>query len=90
MSVSKKDIARVINSKLGLSYKDSLMLTSSFFIFLIENHKRKINVNNFGSFIYKKTPKRFGRNPKTLEAFEINERIKVNFHASEKVKKIIN
>ena len=47
-------------------------------------------MSNFGSFIYKKTPKRIGRNPKTLEEFVIKPRQKLTFKPSEEVKQNLN
>ena len=89
-SVTKKDLAKNISNKLGLSQKDSLFLVKHFFKFLINHHSNRINIYNFGSFSYKKTPKRTGRNPKTLQEFTIKARKKVNFRPSEEVKKHIN
>ena len=48
------------------------------------------NIKNFGSFNYKKTPKRIGRNPKTLEEFEIKARKKLTFRPAEEIKKTLN
>ena len=89
-SVTKKDLAKNISNKLGLSQKDSLFFVIHFFEFLINNHSNRINIHNFGSFVSKKTPKRIGRNPKTLQEFKIKARKKVNFRPSEEVKKSIN
>ena len=40
--------------------------------------------------MYKKTPKRIGRNPKTLQEFEIRSRQKLTFKPSDEVKQNIN
>ena len=90
MTVTKKDLVTNISNKLGLSQKDSLFFVNSFFKSIIDNHELGINISNFGSFIYKKTPKRTGRNPKTLEEFEIKARKKLTFRPSEEIKKNIN
>ena len=90
MSVTKKELAKNISKKLGLSQKDSLFFVNSFFKSIIDNHKLGANIKNFGSFIYKKTPKRIGRNPKTLEEFEIKARKKLTFRPAEEIKKTIN
>tara|TARA_Y100001954_G_C15356985_1_gene382071 strand:+ start:291 stop:563 length:273 start_codon:yes stop_codon:yes gene_type:complete len=90
LSLTKKDLAKNISSKLGLSQKDSLFFVKNFFKILIDNKTKKININNFGTFTYKKTPKRIGRNPKTLQKFKIKSRQKLNFKPSEEVKKNIN
>ena len=90
MSVSKKDLAKNISKKVGLSQKDSLFLIKHFFKTLIENKNKDINISNFGTFIFKKTPKRIGRNPKTLQEFDIKPRQKLAFRPSNEVKENIN
>ena len=87
---TKKDLAKDISKKLGLSQKDSLFFVQHFFNFLIKNHAYRINIHNFGSFTYKETPKRTGRNPKTLQEFKIKARKKINFRPAEEIKKNIN
>ncbi len=90
MSLSKKDLANNISEKLRLSKKDSLLFVQYFFKTLIDNKTKNISINNFGTFIYKKTPKRIGRNPKTLQEFDIKARQKLIFKPSDEVKKSIN
>ena len=76
--------------RLGLSQKDSLFFVQHFFKILVDNKTNNININRFGTFSYKKTPKRIGRNPKTLKEFQIKPRYKITFKASEEIKKNIN
>ena len=76
-SVTKKDLATNISKKLRLSHKDSLFFVNNFFQFVIDNHKLDINLANFGTFSFEDTPKRIGRNPKTLQKFEIKARKKI-------------
>ena len=90
MSITKKDLAKNISNKLGLSQKDSLFFVNSFFKSIVNNSKAALNISNFGSFSYKKTPKRIGRNPKTLEEFNIKPRVKLSFKPSDEIKKNIN
>ena len=90
MSQTKKDLANNISEKLGLSKKDSLFLVKHFFKTLIENKNKYINISNFGTFIYKKTPTRIGRNPKTLQEFKIRSRQKLTFKPSDEIKQNIN
>ena len=88
--MTKKDLAKNISKKLGLSQKDSLFFVQNFFKILIDNKTSNININKFGTFQYKKTPKRIGRNPKTLEEFDIKPRQKLSFKPSEEIKNNIN
>ena len=90
MSITKKVLANNISQKLGLSQKDSLFFVQNFFKALTDNRNSVININKFGTFSYKKTPKRVGRNPKTLEEFEIKSREKLTFQVSNKIKQTIN
>ena len=79
-----------ISNKLGLSQKDSLLFIQHFFSFLTNNHSKRINIHNFGTFINKVTPERIGRNPKTKEEFVINPRFKLSFKPSGNIKNLIN
>ncbi len=90
MSVTKKDLANNISKRLGLSQKDSLLFIQNFFKVLTDNKSSNINFNKFGTFSYKQTPKRIGRNPKTLEKFEIKAREKLSFQPSSLIKRNIN
>ena len=90
MSVTKKDLAKNITNKLGLSQKDSLFFVKQFFQVLINNKDSNINLNKCGTFILKKTPKRIGRNPKTLQKFEIKPRQKLTFKPSDDLKQNLN
>ena len=90
MSISKKDLSLKISRKLGLSNKHSLELVNSFLKFIILNSEDRINIHGFGSFFPKVSPKRLGRNPKTMQEFEIQRRIKVSFRSSDQVKKNLN
>tara|TARA_Y100000813_G_C23815247_1_gene190316 strand:- start:48 stop:320 length:273 start_codon:yes stop_codon:yes gene_type:complete len=90
LSLTKKDLANNISEKVGLSQKDSLFFVKNFFKILIDNKTSNININKFGTFLYKKTPKRIGRNPKTLQEFEIKSRQKLTFKPSDEVKQNIN
>ena len=90
MSVTKKDLAKNISKKIGLSQKDSLFFVKEFFKVLADHKSSNININKFGTFLYKKTPKRIGRNPKTLQEFTIKPRQKLTFKPSEEIKRNIN
>ena len=90
MSVTKKQLAIHISKKLGLSQKDSLFFVSKFFGFITKNYEKSINIQRFGTFLERKTPKRVGRNPKTKEEFIIKERKKIFFSPSSDLKQNIN
>ncbi len=90
MSVTKKDLSIGISKKLGLSQKDSLFFVSTFFSVIVNSSNKGVNISNFGSFTFKKTPSRVGRNPKTLKEYKIRARQKLSFKPSEVIKTSIN
>ena len=90
MSITKKVLAQNISQKLGLSQKDSLFFVNSFFKVLTDNRNTIININKFGTFSYKKTPERIGRNPKTGQEVPITARSVVTFRASNVLKSKVN
>jgi nucleoid DNA-binding protein len=49
-----------------------------------------VKISGFGSFVYKTTPKRIGRNPNTNESYEIKAFKRLVFKPSSRLKKIIN
>tara|TARA_Y200000002_G_C22509161_1_gene590537 strand:- start:49 stop:321 length:273 start_codon:yes stop_codon:yes gene_type:complete len=90
LPTAKKDLAYNITNKLEVTQSIGKVIVNSFFDFLKVNHNQKINIHRFGSFSYKKTPERVGRNPKTLQEFKIRARNKLIFRPSEEIKKNIN
>ena len=91
MPLKKSDIAKNISSKTSLSNIASKDLLDSFIeIIKTKSSKKNIKVANFGTFFYKTTPQRIGRNPKTGREHIISERVKLNFNTSSKVKAQLN
>jgi len=93
MNITKNDIAKKINKDTELSSVSSKLFLDKF-IELIKreafNNKRIVKLNNFGSFKLKSTPKRVGRNPKTKDSYIIEERNKLTFITSSKIRELIN
>tara|TARA_B100000767_G_C19425990_1_gene393941 strand:- start:291 stop:566 length:276 start_codon:yes stop_codon:yes gene_type:complete len=91
MSLGKKDISKNISTKAQISSGLSSSILDTFINLIKTNSKDKIvKVSGFGSFNYKLSPKRMGRNPKTKENFVIEERLRPTFKISNKVKNILN
>tara|TARA_A100001388_G_C28610632_1_gene422657 strand:- start:25 stop:297 length:273 start_codon:yes stop_codon:yes gene_type:complete len=90
VSVTKKDLTLNITKKLKLSGKDSFIVLESFIGFIKKNYKHNINIHGFGSFSFKHTPKRIGRDPKSKKEFIIRARRKLTYKPSDTVKKRIN
>jgi nucleoid DNA-binding protein len=62
------------------------------FLSLIKNasKSRLVKLSSFGTFSFKKTPKRLGRNPKTKDSYIIPVTNKLNFKPSSKLKRKLN
>ena len=91
MSVGKNDIASNISSSAKISKETSKNILNSFINLVKKNTKNKtIKISGFGSFYYRKTPERLGRNPKTKEEFLISKRTKLFYTPSNKIKEQIN
>ena len=90
MPISKKDLSLKISSKLEMSKNDSLDIVDTFFKFFISENQNRISIHSFGTFFYKISPQRVGRNPKTKQEFIIKERKKLCFSPSDFIKKSLN
>ena len=90
MAVTKKSLVRNISKKLELSQKDSSFFLESILSFVKLNSENGINIQNFGTFVFKKTPKRIGRDPKSKKAYTIKARDKLTFEPSSKLKQETN
>jgi integration host factor subunit alpha len=91
MSLGKKDISINISTKAQISISNSNSLLNFFLTLIKDNSKNKaIKISNFGTFSYKDTPQRLGRNPKTRENFIISKRAKLYFKPSNNIKSTLN
>ena len=91
MSITKKNIIKNINKETAISIEDATILMESFLI-LVKKHAKtnKVKLSGFGTFRFKKTPKRIGRNPKTSDSYIIPDLNKLNFKPSNILKDKIN
>tara|TARA_B100000795_G_C22632340_1_gene373097 strand:- start:227 stop:502 length:276 start_codon:yes stop_codon:yes gene_type:complete len=91
MSFSKSNIVKNITKKSEFSVVEASNILESFLLLVKNKSKlRSVKLSTFGSFSFKKTPKRFGRNPKTNDSYIIPELNKLNFKPSHKIKEKIN
>lgn len=91
MSTTKKDIIYKITKDVHISNGHSSLLFESFINFIKLNAKKNsVKLSNFGSFNFRKTPERVGRNPRTGDSYIIKEFSKLKFTPSEKVKGALN
>jgi len=91
MSFGRKNIYNNISFKAQISIDNSREFFESFLNLVTTNSKNKVvKISNFGTFYYKNTPQRLGRNPKTKEEFFILKSFKLFFKPSNKIRGIIN
>ena len=91
MNISKKNIIKNIRFVTELSSSEANSIIESFILLIKTKSKLKtVKISSFGSFCFKKTPKRLGRNPKTRDSYIIPELTKLNFKPSNKIKEKIN
>jgi nucleoid DNA-binding protein len=91
MSLTKNNILNNLKKDLSLSAGEASSIFESFLSLIKSKSKSKsIKLSGFGTFSFKKTPKRAGRNPKTKDSYIIPELNKLNFKSSSKVKEQIN
>ena len=91
MNISKANIVKSITKKSKLSALEATDILESLLL-LIKNKSKLgiVKLISFGSFSFKKTPKRLGRNPKTKDSYIIPVLNKLNFKPSNKIKEKIN
>jgi integration host factor subunit alpha len=92
MSLTKKDLSEILKKELKLSVETSDSLVDEFFqaIKTTLRSKKNLKLSGFGTFETFKTKKRMGRNPKTMENFEIPAQNKVRFSPTSKAKYFLN
>ena len=90
--MTKIDIIKNVNEKLGFYKKDSAAIVESVFDVMKENLSRgeKIKISGFGNFVVKKKNSRRGRNPQTGQEIEITSRRVLNFKASQVLRRALN
>ena len=91
MNFSKTNIVKSITKKSEVSALEASNILESLLLLIKNKSKlRIVKFSGFGSFSFKKTPERFGRNPKTQDSYIIPELNKLNFKPSNKIKENIN
>tara|TARA_Y200000002_G_scaffold382502_1_gene399781 strand:+ start:1235 stop:1510 length:276 start_codon:yes stop_codon:yes gene_type:complete len=91
MSLTKKNISKKISKEIEIDLISSLKLLNSFIhIIKSESVNKNIKISAFGTFYQKKTPKRVGRNPKTMNSYIIKPFRKLQLNASKRIREILN
>jgi integration host factor subunit alpha len=90
-TLTKAELADLLFDRLGLNKRESKDMVEAFFEIvqgaLVEGHDFKLS--GFGNFNIRRKAPRPGRNPRTGEAIPIKARHVVTFHASQKLKAIV-
>ena len=90
-TLTKAELAELLFERLGLNKRESKDMVEAFFEIvqstLVEGNEVKLS--GFGNFSIRRKAPRPGRNPRTGEAIPINARNVVTFHASHKLKGIV-
>jgi integration host factor subunit alpha len=91
MTLTKADLADLLFEKVGLNKREAKDMVESFFeeVRLSLVNGEGVKLSGFGNFQLRDKPQRPGRNPKTGEEIPITARRVVTFHASQKLKAMV-
>jgi integration host factor subunit alpha len=91
MTLTKAELSDLLFEKVGLNKREAKDLVESFFeeIRAALEKGESVKLSGFGNFQLRNKPQRPGRNPKTGEEIPISARRVVTFHASQKLKNLV-
>ncbi|MBP6117511.1 MAG: integration host factor subunit alpha [Neisseriaceae bacterium] len=91
MTLTKAELAEILFDKVGINKNDAKELVEMFFeqIRSTLEQGEEVKISGFGNFQLRDKPQRPGRNPKTGEEVAISARRVVTFHASQKLKGMV-
>jgi integration host factor subunit alpha len=91
MTLTKAELADLLFEKVGLNKREAKDMVEAFFeeIRLALERGESVKLSGFGNFQLRNKPQRPGRNPKTGEEIPITARRVVTFHASQKLKALV-
>ena len=91
MTLTKAELADMLFEKVGLNKREAKDMVEAFFeeIRVALENGESVKLSGFGSFELRDKPQRPGRNPKTGEEIPITARRVVTFHASPKLKALV-
>jgi len=90
-TLTKAELAELLFERLGLNKRESKDMVEAFFDIIHASlvSGRDVKLSGFGNFNIRRKAPRPGRNPRTGEAIPIKARHVVTFHASHKLKSIV-
>lgn len=91
MTMTKAELADLLFEKVGLNKREAKDMVEAFFeeVRMALEAGDSVKLSGFGNFHLRDKPQRPGRNPKTGEEIPITARRVVTFHASHKLKTIV-
>ena len=90
-TLTKAELADLLFEKVGLNKREAKDMVETFFeeIRTALESGSSVKLSGFGNFQLRDKPQRPGRNPKTGEEIPITARRVVTFHASQKLKSMV-
>ncbi|MEX8496115.1 integration host factor subunit alpha [Sphaerotilus sp.] len=90
-TITKAELAELLFERLGLNKRESKDMVEAFFEFVHASLARgdDVKLSGFGNFQVRRKAPRPGRNPRTGESIPIRARNVVTFHASHKLKAVV-
>ena len=90
-ALTKAQLAELLFEQIGLNKRESKDMIDAFFDLISDSlvDGQDVKISSFGNFQIRTKAPRPGRNPRTGEAIPIQARRVVTFHASHKLKELI-
>ncbi|MBS0298479.1 MAG: integration host factor subunit alpha [Gammaproteobacteria bacterium] len=91
MALTKAELADLLFENVGLNKREAKDMVESFYeeVRTALQQGEGVKLSGFGNFQLRAKPQRPGRNPKTGEEIPITARRVVTFHASQKLKALV-
>ena len=91
-TLTKAELAELLFEQVGLNKREAKDMVETFFDEIRNALERgeSVKLSGFGNFQLRDKPQRPGRNPKTGEEIPITARRVVTFHASQKLKDMVD
>jgi integration host factor subunit alpha len=90
-ALTKAQLAELLFEQIGLNKRESKDMIDAFFDLIINSlvDGNDVKITGFGNFQIRTKAPRPGRNPRTGEPIPIDARRVVTFHASQKLKELV-
>ena len=91
-TLTKAELAEMLFEQVGLNKREAKDMVETFFEEIRDALERgeSVKLSGFGNFQLRDKPQRPGRNPKTGQEIPISSRRVVTFHASQKLKAMVD